>query len=452
MKNYQTTTRRARTDRTTPKKARSDAARSAHERAVALPDTVTVAIAELAGELEEGLLAFVVGTGLKVLDVILENEATALAGVRGRHDPERAAVRHGSDDGLVTLGARQVSIRRPRLRSADKSAEVALPTYQLASSTELLGREAMARMLAKLSTRRYQVGLEPMGEAVAAKSRSVSKSAVSRRFVAATESALAELMTADLTELDLVAIMVDGVGFAQHLCVVALGIALDGTKHPLALVEGDTENATVVKRLLVDLRDRGLDVTKPTLFVLDGAKALSCAVKAVFDHPVIARCEEHKVRNVRRHLGKGVAHIVERRMRAAYRNPDPLVGQGDLEALAAELDRSHPGAAGSLREGLAETFTISRLGVAPTLARTLRSTNCIESMIEICRDHSTNVKRWRDGQMVLRWCAAGMLEAKKQFRRVNGHLHLKALRVALDAHVAASVTASHYDEKKGVAA
>jgi putative transposase len=451
-KNYQTTTGGARTGRTTPKKTRLDPGRAARESAVTLPDTVTVAIAELAGELEEGLLAFVVGTGLKVLDVVLDEEATAIAGPKGRHDPNRTALRHGSDDGLVTLGGRQVSIRRPRLRSADGQNEVALSTYQLASSTELLGREAMARMLAKLSTRRYAVGLEPMGEKVTALSRSTSKSAVSRRFVALTESALAELMAADLSELDLVAIMVDGVHFAQHLCVVALGIGIDGTKHPLALVEGDTENATVVKRLLVGLRERGLDVTKPTLFVLDGAKALSSAVNAVFDHPVIARCEEHKVRNVRRHLPKGVATIVERRMRVAYRNPDPLAGQGDLEALAKELDRSHPGAAASLREGLAETFTISRLGVPPTLARTLRSTNAIESMIEICRDHSANVKRWRDGQMALRWCAAGMLEAKKQFRRVNGYLHLKALRVALEAHVAVPVTPRHYATEEEVAA
>ena len=452
MKNYQTTTRRARTGRTTAKKSRPDAERDAYESAVTLPDTVTVAIADLAGELEEGLLAFAVGTGLKVLDVILEEEATALAGVKGRHDPNRTAVRHGSDDGVVTLGGRQVPIRRPWLRSADKTAEVALRTYELASSTELLGRETLARMMAKLSTRRYQVGLEPMGQAVTAKSRSVSKSAVSRRFVAMTESALAELMAADLSGLDLVAVMVDGVGFAQHTCVVALGIGVDGTKHPLALVEGDTENATVVKRLLVDLRERGLDVTRPTLFVLDGAKALSSAVKAVFDHPVIARCEEHKVRNVKRHLPKDVAALVERRMRAAYRNRDPLAGQGDLEALAKELDRAHPGAAASLREGLAETFTISRLGVPPTLARTLRSTNAIESMIEICRDHSRNVKRWRDGQMALRWCAAGMLEAKKQFRRVNGHLHLKALRVALAAHVGVDVTPPDYATNEEVAA
>jgi putative transposase len=447
-KNYQTTTRRAGTGRTTPKKARPDAASNAQESAISLPETVTVALAELAGELEEGLLAFAVGTGLKVLDTLLEHDAVALAGAKGRHDPNRKSLRHGSDDGLVTLGGRQVQIRRPRVRSADKTAEIQLPTYQLASSTELLGRETLGRMLANLSTRHYVVGLEPMGKRVAAKTRSVSKSAVSRRFVAMTESALLELMSADLSELDLVAVMIDGANLGQHLCVVALGIALDGTKHPLAVVEGDTENATVVKRLLVGLRDRGLEVTKPTLFVIDGSTALPPAIKAVFDHPVIARCEEHKVRNVRRHLPKDVARIVERRMRSAYRNPDALAGQGDLEALAKELARSHPGAAASLREGLAETFTISRLGVPPTLARTLRSTNAIESMIDICKTHARNVKRWRDGTMALRWCAAGMVEAKKQFHRVQGYLQLRALRAALEA----TVTAGHYAATKEVAA
>jgi putative transposase len=451
-KNYQTTTSRARTGRTTPKKSRPDAARDAHEAVLTLPNAVTIAVAGLAGELEEGLLAFAVGTGLKVLDVILDNEATALAGPKGRHDPERAALRHGTDTGLVTLGGRQVAITRPRLRSSDRSAEVQLPTYALCSSTELLGREAMSKMLAKLSTRRYSAGLEPVGRAVEEKSRGTTRSAVSRRFVAATEAALDELMAADLSGLDLVAIMVDGVHFAGHLCVVALGIDIDGVKHPLALEEGDTENATLVKDLLVGLRERGLDVTRPVLAVLDGSKALCGAVKAVFDHPVVARCQLHKIRNVESKLPDDVARVVVREMRAAYRNPDALVAQGALEALAKRIERQHPGAAASLREGLAETLTIARLGVPPTLARTFRSTNAVESMIEICRDHSRNVKRWRDGQMVLRWCAAGMLEAKRQFRRVNGHLHLKALRAALDQLVGETVTPRHYTPNKEVAA
>ena len=217
--------------------------------------------------------------------------------------------------------------------------------------------------------------------------------------------------------------------------MVALGITIDGTKVPLALAEGATENATVVRDLLAGLRDRGLDVTRPILAVLDGAKALRRAVDDVFDHPVIQRCQLHKLRNVTDRLPDALASTVAKRIRRAYHHPDALVAEAELETLARELHRSHPGAAASLREGLAETLTITRLGVPPTLARTLRSTNSIESMIAICRDHAANVKRWQDGQMVLRWVAAGMGEAATQFRRVNGYLHLPALRAALDAAV-----------------
>jgi len=262
-----------------------------------------------------------------------------------------------------------------------------------------------------------------------------------------TETALAQLLAADLSELDLVALMIDGVHFAESCAIVALGIGLDGTKDPLALVEGSTENATLVTELLVDLRERNLDVTRPILVVLDGAKALRKAVVNVFDHPVIARCQLHKIRNVEDKLPKELAATVARKMRAAYHADSALAAEAKLTALAAELERTHPRAAASLREGLDETLTVLRLGVPATLARTLRSTNAIESMISICREHSSNVTRWRDGQMALRWCAAGMVEAAKQFRRVNGHLHLAALRIALEAHVAGTVTPAVQDEQ-----
>jgi transposase-like protein len=405
-----------------------------------LPDTVSVAMAEIGGAVREGLLALAVAAGLQVMGAMMEESVTALAGPKGRHQPGRAAVRHGTEAGSVTLGGRRVPVRRPWVRAADGSGELPVDAYEVFSATDLLEEIALEKMMAKLSTRRYSAGLEPVGAAVEASARSTSRSAVSRRFVARTETALAELMTADLSDLDVVALMIDGVHFAGHLCVVALGIGIDGTKHPLGVVEGDTENATVVKDLLVNLRERGLNVTRPMLVVIDGAKALASAVNAVFNHPVIQRCQLHKVRNVEAKLSKAMAATVAKKMRAAYHDPDPLRAEATLEALARSLDKAHPGAAGSLREGLAETLTINRLGVPPTLARTLRSTNAIESMIEICRDHSTNVKRWRDGQMALRWCAAGMGEAAKQFRRVNGHLHLGALRRALDDHAADTVT------------
>ncbi|EQD66790.1 transposase, mutator type, partial [mine drainage metagenome] len=177
-----------------PKKATRDPGQAAHEAALALPDTVTVAMTELASELEEGLLAFVVGAGLKVVNTMMEHEAELLVGPKGKHDPQRSSVRHGTDSGLVTLGGRQVSITRPRVRGADGSAEVPLATYDCFSSTELLGKITMERMLAKVSTRRYSSTLEPVGAAVEAKSKGTSRSAVSRRFIASTEIALAELM------------------------------------------------------------------------------------------------------------------------------------------------------------------------------------------------------------------------------------------------------------------
>src|SRR4051812_59627 len=402
---------------------------------------------EIAADMREGLLALAVGAGLQVMSQLMEADVTSVCGPRGRHDPDRTATRHGTERGSVTLGGRRVPITRPRARGTDGTGELPVPAYELFNGTELLGRMAMERMLAGVSTRRYPVALEPVGGEVTAASKSTSKSAVSRRFVAMTEHALTDLLAADLTGLDLVALMIDGVHFADHLCVVALGIDIDGVKHPLALVEGSTENTTLVRGLLVGLRDRGLDVTRPILAVLDGAKALSAAVKEVFDHPVIGRCQLHKVRNVEDHLPEKLRSLVGARMRLAYHAPSALEAQALLEALAAELDKTHPGAAASLREGLAETLTVLRLGVPPTLARTLRSTNAIESMIGICRDHARNVKRWRDGQMALRWCAAGMVEAGQQFRRVNGHLHLPALRAALHRHVGAETVSDNCDDQ-----
>ncbi len=457
-KNYQTKTSRAGTGRVTPKRKPPAEPPATDEMDPglpewALPEAVRVTMTDLAETAREGLLALAVGTGLQVMQVLMDEDVTAVAGPKGKWDPDRVATRHGHDDGEVTLGGRRVPVRRPRVRSADGSSELAVPTYELFTSTEILGRMAMERMLAKLSTRRYQAGLEPVGASVEAEARSTSKSSVSRRFVAATETALATLMAADLSGLDLVALMVDGVHFAGHCCVVALGIDIDGTKHPLGVMDGSTENATLVTDLIVDLRERGLDVTKPILAVIDGSKALRRAVLDVFDHAVIHRCQLHKIRNVEDKLPDSLASTVATKMRAAYHDADPLAAEARLEGLARQLDKAHPGAAASLREGLSETLTIGRLGVPPTLARALRSTNAIESMIEICRDHSTNVKRWRDGQMVLRWCAAGMVEASKQFRRVNGFMHLPALRAALEAQFAkGDVTGSKYNQEKEVAA
>jgi putative transposase len=341
-------------------------------------EAATIALTEIAESAREGLLALAVATGLQVMGAWINADVDALCGPRGKHNTERAGYRHGTEAGSVTLGGRRVPITRPRVRAADGSGELPVPAYELFTGTELLGQMAMERMLAGLSTRHYPVALEPVGTGVEETATATSNSAVSRKFVAASETALAELMAADLTDLDLVALMVDGVHFGEHCCVVALGIGIDGTKHPLALVEGSTENATLVTDLLTGLRDRGLDVTRPTLVVIDGSKALRRAVLDVFDHPVLARCQLHKIRNVRDRLPERLPSTVAKRMRAAYHADSALEVEAALTALAAELDKTHPGAAASLREGLDETLTVLRLRLPPTLARTFRSTNAIE--------------------------------------------------------------------------
>jgi putative transposase len=420
--------------------------------AVGAPASVTVAIGEVIADVREGLLAMAVGTGLQVMAAMMNEDVTAVRGPKGKHDPNRVASRHGGEEGSVTLGGRRVPIRRPRMRAVDGSGELPLPSYELFSGTEVLGRLAMGKMLAGISTRGWQNGLEPVGAELEQQATGTSKSAISRRFVRATETALIKLLSKPLQELELVALMLDGVHFGEHVCVVALGIGIDGTKYPLAVVEGDTENTTVVTDLLVGLRERGLDTRKPILVVIDGAKALKAAVTRVFDHPVIARCQLHKIRNVSDRLPDRLASTVAKRMRKAYHADSALAAEAQLEALAKELERTHPGAAASLREGMAETLTVLRLGVPPTLTRTLRSTNSIESMISIARDHSRNVKNWHGGQMALRWCAAGIAEAGKQFRRVNGHMHLAALRKALDDHVASETVSTIRQDENVIAA
>lgn len=227
-----------------------------------------------------------------------------------------------------------------------------MASYELFSSTEVLGRMALERMLGGLSTRRYLVGLEPVGAHTEQTATSMSRSAVSRRFVAAAETALAELMAVDLSGLDLVALMVDGVHFGEHTCIVALGIDIDGGKHPLSLVEGSTENATLVTELIVGLRERGLDVTRPILAVLDGSKALRRAVLDVFDRPLIARCQLHKIRNVQDRLPDKLRSVVASRMRRAHHADSALAAEAELTALATELDRTHFGAAASLPRAL----------------------------------------------------------------------------------------------------
>jgi putative transposase len=399
-----------------------------------LSEEVRLALADIAGAAREGLLAMSVAAGMAVMQAMFEAEITAVTGPKGRHDPCRTAVRHGTGRGSVTLGGRRVPVSRPRARTTGGH-EVPLETYAHFAADDLLSVVVMERMLAGVATRRHTRTAEPVGEQVAAEAKSTSKSAVSRRFVKQTETALAELLARDLGELDVKVLMVDGEHLAERCCVVALAITADGTKVPVGLWDGDTENKTVVKVLLADLVDRGLDATDGLLVVIDGAKALAAAVREVFGATAaVQRCTLHKRRNVADHLPDKEKAWVDAKLVKAFGHPDPDQGLRGAKHLAGLLDKAYPGAAASLREGLDEMFTVSRLGIDRRLARTLTTSNPIESMISIARATNRNVTRWRDGQMVLRWTAAGMLNAERSFRRIKGYKQMPQLVAALHRH------------------
>jgi putative transposase len=404
---------------------------------VGLPERVQEALGELAGAAKEGLLALSVGVGLGVLHELVEAEVDEVVGPKGKHDPGRRAVRHGHQGGEVTLGGRRVPVERPRARAVDGAGEVELRTYRHFAERDALADVVLERMLAGVSTRRYARTGEPVGEDIEEVERSTSKSAVSREFVSRTRENLIALMSRPLVDLRLAVLMLDGIELKGRCCVVALGIDTDGIKHPLGLWDGSTENATVATTLLANLIERGLDVEQGVLCVIDGAKALRKAIRDVLGvHTPVQRCVRHKERNVLDHLPERDRPQVKRRLRAAWALDDHAAALERLRGLATELDRSHPGAAASLREGLEETLTVTRLGVRGALRRTLQSTNPCESMIETVRRTSRNVKRWQNGDMCLRWTAAGMLEAERQFRRVIGYPKLPTVAVAVERDIA----------------
>src|SRR5579859_2066031 len=344
----------------------------AEEAAINLPERVTIALGELAGAVKQGLLALSVGVGLAVVDEIFDAELTELVGPRGRHDPMRQAYRHGEEPRQLTLGGRRVQVMKPRARTK-RGEEVELESYRLFASRDLLTNAALDRVLNGLSTRRYRRGLEPVGDLPAL---ATGKSAISRRFVAGTQRKLKELLSRDLSQLDLLVLFVDGIETDEHTIVVALGIDGKGYKHPLGLVEGSTENRAVCQRLLNHLIRRGLDPERPRLVVIDGGKGIRAAVRASFGkQALIHRCRSHKRRNVLDHLPQDQRTFIGRKLDRAWREADPERALADLRALATQLQSDHPGAAASLREGLEETLTVSRLNLSPSLLRSLKSTN-----------------------------------------------------------------------------
>jgi transposase-like protein len=397
----------------------------------------SLTMADLQGAIKEGLMAFSCATGLVVIAEMMQEELARVVGPKGKQNPERVAERNGSAPGSVVLGSRTVPVRRPRAVRTDGGGEVGLDTYAVFSSSDLLTQVALERMLAGVATRRHGLVAEPIGTELEAVARSGSKSAVSRRFKAATEAKLAELVARDLSGLDVAAMMIDGVMFAECCIVVALAITSDGTKVPVGLWEGDTENTTVVKDLLADLVSRGLSCEAGVLFVLDGSKALAAGVGRVFgDRALIQRCQLHKRRNVGGYLPKGYAPSVDRQLAKAFADTDPARGLKVAKGIAAQLDERYPSAAASLREGLDDMFTVRRLGPSAGLARSLTCTNAVEPMISVVQRLCGRVTNWKDPRMTRRWAGAGMLEAERSFRRIWGCKDMPAFSAKIRAEVA----------------
>ena len=399
--------------------------------AVEPPAVRSLPLVELLVDTQAELFELMVRSGLRVLDAMLEEDRTALCGPRYAHQPARAASRAGTAaPGEVVLGGRKVAVQRPRVRADGR--EVPLPTFQGLAHTDPLNRRVVDQMLVGVATRQYARRLEPVPADVV--SRGTSKSSVSRRFVAKTTAQLRAWQSAPLDGLELVALILDGVHIGEHCLVVALGIAADGQKHALGLWEGATENAAMCQSLLANLQSRGLRTDRSLLVILDGAQALHKATRAVFgEAALIQRCQVHKLRNILDHLPERQRPWVQAIVRRAYQASDVTTATRLLTELAKRLEDEYPSAAGSVREGLDETLTVLTLHLSTRLQRSLATTNAAESLLSRTRHVKRNVKRWRGGQMMLHWVAAGVLEAVKGFRRLKGCGDMPRLVTALRA-------------------
>lgn len=376
-------------------------------------------LAHALGELvRRDLREFVISAGAAALSALLEAERTEVVGPRYARLPARQARRAGSAPGELVMGGRRVQVRRPRARTCDGQ-EVQLPTWRAFGVEDPLDERAVEQMLVGVTTRRYARSLEPLPATLP--SRGASKSAVSRRFVAATERQMAEWLGRDLGAIDLGVLMIDGVVIDEHVLLVALGIDADGKKHVLGVREGATENAAASTALLADLRERGLRTDRTVLVVIDGSKALAKAVRNVFgERAIVQRCQAHKARNVLDQLPDAMKPSVRQVLRDAYAAADADRAHAVLTNLMRRLRDDHPGAAASLEEGLADTLAVKRLRLPRKLERQLSTTNSIENLMGSVRRLSDRVKRWNGGKMILRWTVAAVADAAKRFRRVTG--------------------------------
>lgn len=387
-------------------------------------------MAEMVGWLHKGVGELVRQAGLQLIQLLMEEEVKQLVGERSRPLPERTANRWGSERGYCVVMGQKVPIERPRVRRTDDQ-EIRLGSYEMFHRGEPLTETVWEKLMLGLSTRRYGQAVREFAEAYG-----LEKSAISEHFIEASRSKLKVLMERRLEKKKFCALLIDATPFAGQQMVAALGVTQDGRKTILGIRQGATENATVVGELLGDLVNRGLDFSQPRLYVLDGGKALSAAVKKhAGDSAPIQRCQVHKRRNVLDHLTEEHRPSVARKLNAAYALQDYAAAKLALNAVLRELMDLNPSAARSLEEAMEETLTVHRLNIPPQLRKTLASTNIIESAFSIVERVCSNVKRWHGGDQRERWVGSGLLVAEKQFRRVQGHKQIPVLLSELEAFV-----------------
>ena len=404
------------------------------------PVTMSVAMQQLMLPLllamdatKKGLLSFVQQMGMVALSELLVTEAAMIAGPKGKHMEGRTHHHWGTGTTPVCFGGRNVSLPHPRVRVRGKGhgREVTLPSVEALRDGDPMSDRVVEQIALGVSTRGYERSLEPVDGSI--ETRGASKSNASRALIDATTEKLAQFVSRKLDDVDLVAMFIDGIEFAGHAVLIALGVTIDGTKTPLGIWAGSTENTVVVTELLSNLVGRGLRVDASMLFVIDGGKAIRKALRDVFgDRAVVQRCQVHKARNVREHLPESRRAYVAKQMRDAYDSATAATAKKKLLQLASWLDANgEEGAAASLREGLDETLTVMRLNLPAALRRTFATTNPIENMNGALRRIARNVKRWKDEAMIRRWVALGIAEAQRGFRRVKGYVHMPSLVAAL---------------------
>ena len=380
---------------------------------------------ELQRMISEGLHGLALEIGVEVATALLADEVDRHCGPRRKRDTGRTAYRHGRQRGWIDVGGVKTAIERPRVRGINGT-EIGLELY---TSMQQEGREAgvMGRVVRGVSCRDYRAVVNALRDGYG-----VSASSVSRSFVEASEARVRQLAERRFDGISFAAIFIDGVSFARQMLVVAVGVTEQGAKQILAMRQGATENAPVCTDLLEDLRERGVDTSAPMLFILDGSKALRAAVDRVWgERAVVQRCQEHKLRNVGSYVPKEHWPDVRAAIRKAYAETSYSKAKRMLQTVARWLDRINPHAAASLREGLEETLTVTRLGLRGRLRRSFATTNTVESVFSRVRTLTGRVKRWRDGLMRQRWCATALLHAEAKFRAIKGCAEMSRLLTAL---------------------